>query len=167
MKSTKQAIENMEYVRRLLAQKQPGFAVCLEFAASLVETSHGATSPSAPPDPARLRLKTAELRGSATGPVRPDRGPSSGERTWSLRNFHQVTPGSGLDIAKVQKMEPIPAHEVIYNSSLVHEWRVAQLTRLGIPTPLAEAVAADVDWHQVAALVHRGCPPRLALRIVQ
>jgi len=49
----------------------------------------------------------------------------------------------------------------------VHEWRVAQLTRLGIPTPLAEAVAADVDWHQVAALVHRGCPPRLALRIVR
>jgi hypothetical protein len=78
-----------------------------------------------------------------------------------------VTLGSGVDIVKVQKMEPIPAHEVICNSSLVHEWRVAQLTRLGIPTPLAEAVAADVDWHQVAALVHRGCPPRLALRIVQ
>ena len=33
MKSAKQAIENMEYVRRLLEQKQPGFA------ASLVETS--------------------------------------------------------------------------------------------------------------------------------
>jgi hypothetical protein len=39
MKSTKQAIENMEYVRRLLEQKQPGFAASLEFAASLVETS--------------------------------------------------------------------------------------------------------------------------------
>jgi len=39
MKSTKQAIENMEYVRRLLEQKQPGFAASLEFAASLVETA--------------------------------------------------------------------------------------------------------------------------------
>jgi hypothetical protein len=39
MNSTKQAIENMEYVRRLLEQKQPGFAASLEFAASLVETS--------------------------------------------------------------------------------------------------------------------------------
>lgn len=57
MKSTKQEVENMEYVRRLLEQKQPGFAACLEFAASLVETSHGATSPSAPPDLARLRLR--------------------------------------------------------------------------------------------------------------
>jgi len=54
--STKQAIENMEYVRRLLQQKQPEFAACLEFA-SLVETSHGATSPSAPADLARPRLR--------------------------------------------------------------------------------------------------------------
>jgi hypothetical protein len=69
MKSIKQAIENMEYVRRLLEQKQPGFAACLEFAASLVETSHGATSPSAPPDLARLRLRppscVVRQRGSA------------------------------------------------------------------------------------------------------
>ena len=64
-------------------------------------------------------------------------------------------------------MEPIPAHEAISSSSLVHDWRVAQLTRLGIPSPLAEAVAADVDWHQIAALVHRGCPPRLAVHIVR
>jgi hypothetical protein len=80
--------------------------------------------------------------------------------------FPQVTFG-GLDVVEAQKMEPIPAHEIICNNSVVHKWRVAQLTRLGIPTPLAEAVAADVDWHQVAALVHRGCPPRLALRIVR
>jgi hypothetical protein len=57
MKSTKQEVENMEYVRRLLEQKQPGFAACLEFAASLLETSHGATSPFAPPDLARLRRR--------------------------------------------------------------------------------------------------------------
>jgi hypothetical protein len=88
-------------------------------------------------------------------------------RAWSPRNFRQVTFGGGLDVVEAQKMEPIPAHEIICNNSVVHEWRVAQLTRLGIPTPLAEAVAADVDWHQVAALVYRGCPPWLALRIVR
>ena len=33
--SAKQAMENMEYVRRLLGQKQPGFAASLEFAVSL------------------------------------------------------------------------------------------------------------------------------------
>ena len=54
--STQQAIENMEYVRRLLQQKQPEFAARLEFA-SLVETSHGATSPTPPADLARPRLR--------------------------------------------------------------------------------------------------------------
>ena len=39
MKSAKQAMANMEYVRRLLEQKQPGFAASLEFAVSLAETS--------------------------------------------------------------------------------------------------------------------------------
>jgi hypothetical protein len=48
----------------------------------------------------------------------------------------------------------------------VHNWRVGQLTRLGFPRSVAEATADHVDWHQVAALVHRGCPPWLALRIV-
>ncbi|HEX5298638.1 MAG TPA: hypothetical protein VFW50_16770 [Streptosporangiaceae bacterium] len=48
---------------------------------------------------------------------------------------------------------------------LVHNWRVTRLTRLGIPGSLAEAYADRIDWHQVARLVQRGCPPRLALRI--
>ncbi|HJY60946.1 MAG TPA: hypothetical protein VJ418_31580 [Streptosporangiaceae bacterium] len=34
---TQQRTENMEYVRRLLRQKQPGFAVALELAVILVE----------------------------------------------------------------------------------------------------------------------------------
>lgn len=67
-------------------------------------------------------------------------------------------------------MDPIPAdssHEVIdRDERLVHDWRAGQLTRLGIPGSLAEAVADHVDWHQIAALIRRGCPPRLALRIV-
>jgi hypothetical protein len=60
------------------------------------------------------------------------------------------------------------SHEAIDQLDPVHEWRVWQLTRLGIPLPLARVAAADrVDWHQVARLVQRGCPPRLALRIVR
>ena len=61
----------------------------------------------------------------------------------------------------------IPAHEIIHDEhSRVHEWRVGQLARLGIPEPLADALAGRVDWHQIAALVQRGCPPWLALHIV-
>ena len=49
----------------------------------------------------------------------------------------------------------------------VHDWRVSQLTRMGIPGTLAEVYADRIDWHQIARLVRRGCPPRLALRIVR
>ena len=51
-------------------------------------------------------------------------------------------------------------------SVAVHRWRVSQLARLGISRPLAEVYAERVDWHQIARLVQRGCPPRLALRII-
>ena len=54
-----------------------------------------------------------------------------------------------------------------HDGLLVHNWRVSQLTRLGIPQPLAEIYADRIDWHQVARLVQRGCPARLALRIVR
>jgi len=47
-----------------------------------------------------------------------------------------------------------------------HDWRVSQLKRMGIPGALAESYADRVDWHQVARLVQRGCPPRLAVRII-
>jgi len=59
-------------------------------------------------------------------------------------------------------------HEAIDQDHLVvHDWRVAQLVRLGIPAQLAETAADHVDWHQVATLIRRGCPPLLALRIVR
>jgi len=46
-------------------------------------------------------------------------------------------------------------HEGIGHDNLVvHDWRVSQLTRLGIPGPLAEVHADHVDWHQMARLVH-------------
>jgi hypothetical protein len=70
--------------------------------------------------------------------------------------------------------EPTPAVPAVAGNeavdrerSPVHEWRVAQLTRLGVPKTMAEADADYVDWHQVAGLVQRGCAPRLALRIAR
>lgn len=52
-----------------------------------------------------------------------------------------------------------------HTESSVHDWRASQLTRLGLPGPLAEVYADRIDWHQIARLVQRGCPARLALRI--
>jgi hypothetical protein len=47
-------------------------------------------------------------------------------------------------------------HEAINDGEgLVQQWRVTQLTRLGIPGPLAQAEADHVDWHQTAQLVQR------------
>lgn len=64
-------------------------------------------------------------------------------------------------------MEPTAAdHEAVDREEhVVHAWRVSQLVRLGIPGSLAELYADHLDWHQIARLVQRGCPPRLALRI--
>jgi hypothetical protein len=63
---------------------------------------------------------------------------------------------------------PITGHDAISRDNrLMHNWRVSQLTRLGLPGPLAEIYADRIDWHQIARLVQRGCPPRLALRIVR
>ena len=65
-------------------------------------------------------------------------------------------------------MKPaIAGHEAVdHEDLLVHAWRVARLTRLGIPGPLAEIHADHLDWHQIARLIRCGCPPQLALRII-
>jgi hypothetical protein len=49
----------------------------------------------------------------------------------------------------------------------VYGWRVEQLGKLGISTVIADAVANSVDWHEVAHLVEKGCPPELALKIAR
>ena len=49
---------------------------------------------------------------------------------------------------------------------LVHQWRAEQLKRLGLSRIVAEAFAGRIDWHDIAALVARGCPAELALKIV-
>lgn len=63
-------------------------------------------------------------------------------------------------------MKPVTRHEAIDHGDIVHNWRAAQLGRLGIPRHLAEIYADSLDWHRIAYLVQRGCPPMLALRIV-
>jgi hypothetical protein len=50
---------------------------------------------------------------------------------------------------------------------VIHAWRAEQLGRLGLPRVLAETFAGLVDWHEIAALVARGCPPELALEIAR
>jgi hypothetical protein len=49
----------------------------------------------------------------------------------------------------------------------VYEWRVEQLSGLGLSHVIATAVASFVDWHEIARLVERGCSPELALEIVR
>lgn len=62
---------------------------------------------------------------------------------------------------------PITGHDAISrDESSVHNWRVSQLRRLGLPGSLAEIYADRIDWHQVARLVQRDCPPLVALRTV-
>ena len=49
----------------------------------------------------------------------------------------------------------------------MQQWWVTQLTRLGIPGPLAQAEAGRVGWHQIARLARRGCAVALAVRIAR
>jgi hypothetical protein len=50
----------------------------------------------------------------------------------------------------------------------VERWRTAELMRVGFPGDDAVALAArlDVDLHDAIALVQRGCPTELAIRIL-
>lgn len=49
----------------------------------------------------------------------------------------------------------------------VYAWRVEQLGNLGISPVIAGAVASFVDWHDIADLVQKGCPPELAVDIAR
>jgi hypothetical protein len=51
--------------------------------------------------------------------------------------------------------------------ALVHEWRAKQLAKLGVSTIVAHAFGNLVDWHELARLINRGCPPDLAVEIVR
>jgi hypothetical protein len=62
----------------------------------------------------------------------------------------------------VELVEDVSDEELV-----VHIWRAEQLRRLGLSRLLAETFAGLVDWHELAALVARGCSPELALEIVR
>jgi hypothetical protein len=57
--------------------------------------------------------------------------------------------------------ERFPEEELVLQA-----WRRTQLRRLGVGRGLADRYAEDVDWHDVSALVDRGCPPDLAMAIL-
>jgi hypothetical protein len=59
-----------------------------------------------------------------------------------------------------------PHEDIDPETGAVHEWRVKRLAGLGLAWPVAEAIADQVDWHEVARLVQRGCPASLAVAIV-
>jgi hypothetical protein len=60
-----------------------------------------------------------------------------------------------------------PREHIGQEAGAVHAWRVSQLVRLGLAWPVAEAVADNVDWHDVAKLVQHGCPAALAVTIIE
>jgi hypothetical protein len=80
-----------------------------------------------------------------------------------------------LKTRTLDKIEGVVAMEDLIDSesareseeSRVYAWRVEQLAKLGLSTAIADAVANVVDWHEVARLVQKGCPPELALEIAR
>jgi hypothetical protein len=50
----------------------------------------------------------------------------------------------------------------------LRDWRCGHLLRAGVPRTIARELADDprIDLHAVIQLLERGCPPRLAARIV-
>ena len=50
---------------------------------------------------------------------------------------------------------------------LLVAWRAERLLGLGVKPRLALELAETVDWHELADLLARGCPPHLALEILR
>jgi hypothetical protein len=68
-------------------------------------------------------------------------------------------------------------HRTLYADALTHSaepdgelarWRKQRLQLAGFDADLAASIAADcaIDLHAMIELVERGCPPRLAARIL-
>lgn len=47
-------------------------------------------------------------------------------------------------------------------------WRMEMLIALGFTTEDAHylSLCRDLDWHEAERLVHKGCPPELALELL-
>lgn len=65
-------------------------------------------------------------------------------------------------------MQPAMNGDALWTEEVaVYMWRIEQLRRQGLSLEECGAAADQVDWHAIADLVRRGCPPRLALEIVR
>jgi hypothetical protein len=69
-------------------------------------------------------------------------------------------------------MDPVPTStdrfDIDANEELrVRAWRAERLRSLGLSPMLADLFADLVDWHAIARLVERGCPPHVAVEIVR
>jgi len=90
--------------------------------------------------------------------------------TLTGRIFHAIVPPRPKEAGGAMKTALIPQIDYVSRDEeefKIQEWRVDQLWRLGIPRLLAAEFAGGLDWHDVAALVQRGCPPLLALEIAR
>jgi hypothetical protein len=81
------------------------------------------------------------------------------DRTTSIREERTMEP---ILISDTELVEDTTDEEL-----MIQAWRAEQLRRLGLSRILAETFAGLVDWHEIAALVARGCPPELALEIAR
>jgi hypothetical protein len=81
------------------------------------------------------------------------------DRTTSIREERTMEP---ILISDTELVEDTTDEEL-----MIQAWRAEQLRRLGLSRSLAETFAGLVDWHEVAALVARGCSPELALEIAR
>jgi len=113
MNTARQATENMEYVRKLLEEKQAGFAASVELALSVI----------------RRQIE------------RPEENDGTDAAAWTPRDHREARPGARM----ARGPAGAPGH----------------------PLDGGRGCRRPVDWHQMAALVQRGCPPWLALRILR
>jgi hypothetical protein len=81
------------------------------------------------------------------------------DRTTSIREKRTMEP---IMISDAELVEDASDDELVGQSG-----RAEQLRRLGLSRILADTFAGLVDWHEIAALVARGCPPELPLEVAR
>jgi hypothetical protein len=65
-------------------------------------------------------------------------------------------------------MSTVETEARLTEQELVERWRAEELTRVGYPEDVAQALAvrADVDLHRALDLLRNGCPHELAAAIL-
>jgi len=79
----------------------------------------------------------------------------------------QLTRGTGAGSADGESLGAQLAVLIDGAQQLVRPQQGPRGAQSGIPRSLAEVYADHIDWHQIARLVQRGCPPAAGLRIVR